>query len=187
MCDHYKRNCKVLCNICCNYYSCRFCHDTNENHQINRHNINWIKCLECDTEQISKQECIYCHIIFGKYYCKKCGLFDNADNKDIFHCDKCGICRLGKSDNYYHCDICNCCYSNSIKNTHKCIPNSTHNDCCICLEYMFYSRESVSILKCGHTLHSKCFNEYIKTGSYITCPLCKDYLIDIKKLNLNIV
>lgn len=187
MCKHYDKNCEILCNKCCKYYSCRICHDENENHKIDRYNIYFIKCLECDTEQISKQHCInpYCNIQFSKYYCNICNLFDNNSNKDIYHCNKCNICRIGKTENFYHCDICNGCYPINLKGNHKCIKNIVNNDCCICFEDLFHSREGVQILKCGHVIHVLCMKELIKY--HIQCPLCKDYLIDIKKLKIDLI
>mgnify|MGYP003953801139 CR=1 FL=1 len=174
-CEHYDRECYILCNICNKYYSCRFCHDNKEEHKINRHNINYIKCINCNTEQKSKQQCITCNIIMGKYFCDKCGLFDSSD-KDIYHCNKCKICRTGKKEIYYHCDKCNGCYNKKCKNNHKCIENITKDNCCICLSDMFNSREGMQILKCGHVIHVSCFKEYIKY--HVRCPLCKDFIFN---------
>lgn len=184
MCIHYDRNCELLCEQCCQWYICRFCHDNdNLEHKFDRHNINWIRCIECKTEQIKKQKCInqYCQIIFGDYYCNICSLFEN-NKKDIFHCDKCGICRIGKKKEYYHCDKCNGCYFNENKLEHKCIENAMKDDCCICLTDMFNSTDGVSILRCGHIMHNSCYKQYINTRRYITCPLCKECLIDVEKL-----
>jgi len=173
MCDHYDRNCEILCERCCKYYTCRFCHNENENHEIDRNNINWIKCLECGTEQVSKKKCINCKIIFGEYYCKKCRLFEN-NIKHIFHCDDCNICRIGPKEKYYHCNKCNTCISITLKNNHKCIENSSKNDCPICLEYLFNSRIPFNIMICGHNIHTTCLNEYSKR--YINCPICRQSL-----------
>lgn len=37
---------------CCGtFYPCRFCHDAKENHEINRYEINSVKCKICGTTQ----------------------------------------------------------------------------------------------------------------------------------------
>ena len=45
----------VFCSIqspCCGKeYPCRLCHDENESHKIDRHNISEIKCRKCFYEQ----------------------------------------------------------------------------------------------------------------------------------------
>ncbi len=38
------------------------------------------------------EKCVECGILFGRYFCAVCRLYDDAD-KGQFHCDKCGLCR----------------------------------------------------------------------------------------------
>ncbi len=55
-------------------------------------------------------KCIKCEIVFAKYFCSVCNLYDdNGEKKGIYHCDKCGICRVGPAKKYFHCDSCNAC------------------------------------------------------------------------------
>lgn len=58
----------------------------------------------------------------------------------------------------------------SIETTHRCIERSTQCDCPICGDYMFTSPETVIFMRCGHSIHQKCFTEHSKS-SY-RCPIC---------------
>lgn len=51
------------------------------------------------------------------------------------------------------------------------------SNCPICYGYLFDSIIPVITLKCGHTIHEDCFNEYIKTN-YI-CPICHKALCNL--------
>ena len=62
--------------------------------------------------------------------------------------------------------------------SHKCIPNSMHSNCPVCLENLFSSTSSVHLLKCGHPMHSSCFKSMLKNRVY-NCPLCQKYMVDI--------
>ena len=42
---------------------------------------------------------------------------------------------------------------------------------------MFDSKLPVSILKCGHSIHSKCWEDLLKSGDY-KCPFCKKTVTD---------
>lgn len=180
-CNHYSRGCDIYCNICNKFYPCRICHDSYEDHKIDRFKVNKIRCRTCKYTQIPSQNCQYCRSIFGFYFCKTCNLWE-CNNKKIFHCDKCGICRIGKKTDYIHCNKCNCCIDiNHFNKGHKCVENSTKNNCPICNDYMFDSvNKSIVILKCGHTLHKVCLEDMIKKKKY-QCPLCKKSAIDMKE------
>lgn len=108
-----------------------------------------------------------CNILFGeKYCCLICHIYVN-NNKDIFHCFKCGICRLGKKEDYIHCNICDICSPLN----HKCIEKKALNECPVCNEYLFQSREEFCILKCNHSIHIKCLNK-ILNNNFLKCPDC---------------
>lgn len=82
-CTHYKRKCKfVVSNIkinwlfnlnvislqspCCGkIYVCRFCHDENENHVINRKEIKEVVCAVCELQQPIQANCEKCGALFG--------------------------------------------------------------------------------------------------------------------------
>eukprot|EP00826_Nyctotherus_ovalis_P006601 TRINITY_DN11581_c0_g1_i1.p1 TRINITY_DN11581_c0_g1~~TRINITY_DN11581_c0_g1_i1.p1 ORF type:complete len:266 (+),score=48.91 TRINITY_DN11581_c0_g1_i1:168-965(+) len=178
-CAHYDRNCLLLCSVCKDFFPCRFCHDSVKcspsvaaelRHKFDRASVAKVKCKLCKHVQGVARECESCKAVFGKYFCDKCKLFDNADKKQ-FHCDLCGICRQGGRENYFHCVTCGCCLSLSLKENHKCIQNMLTSGCPICLEEMMYTREDCVFLpRCSHALHKKCFMELSKF-SY-QCPMC---------------
>jgi len=172
-CLHYSRHCEILAPCCNKYYSCRFCHNNDNTHILNRFNIEKIKCLKCNNIQNKSQYCNNCNTCFGNYFCNICNIFDNFGlEKNIYHCNKCGICRIGIKEYFYHCDICGGCLPLKLKDNHKCIFNSMKQECAICLNDIFNCRNSSLILKCGHMFHSKCINLcllYKKSK----CPLCR--------------
>lgn len=172
-CDHYLRRCKLFCDKCNKYYSCRICHDDMNNHKIDRFSINKILCCRCNNIQKKRQRCNICKTCFGIYYCSICSLYDDID-KDQYHCDKCGICRIGKEESY-HCDGCQTCLNKSIRNDHKCYKYKDNN-CPICLEDFFNSVDTVVDFKCGHKMHKNCLELYIKTN--YKCPICCKSIID---------
>ena len=103
---------------CCEkVYPCRLCHDDKETHTINRFDVKEVVCRECSCRQpVSVQcrsaqaprtlspvsdhdlflqvasSCVKCLVLFARYYCSVCHLYDDVD-KGQFHCEGCGICR----------------------------------------------------------------------------------------------
>lgn len=103
---------------CCNkVYTCRFCHDKEETHTVNRKEVTELICVLCDTRQPVQATCQNCHCRFGKYTCLECNLFDDED-KNQYHCDGCGICRVGGRDRFFHCAKCNMCLPVQLQNGH---------------------------------------------------------------------
>ena len=47
-CSHYDRECMILSPCCHKWYSCRLCHDEEEDHNIDRYTINKMKCKLCN-------------------------------------------------------------------------------------------------------------------------------------------
>ena len=172
-CKHYDRGCHMKCNTCNKFYPCRICHDENEDHKLDRFSVNTVQCKKCSQIQAPTKNCQNCGHLFGMYFCSVCNLWDNLD-KEKFHCDKCGICRIGKRDDWVHCDRCNHCYRPDFE--HKCIEDSTKTNCPICGEYIFDSPKQVSILKCGHAIHTKCLESLLKHD--YRCPFCKKTVVD---------
>ena len=146
---------------------------------MNRHLVQTVVCRSCDTEQPPGPSCSECGHNFGTYFCAVCRLYDDDVSKQQFHCDKCGICRVGGRDNFFHCDTCGACYSIELHNNHKCVPNSMQRNCPICYEFLFDSREAPQVLRCGHTIHRKCLEEYSTHGGY-TCPQCRTSVCDMQ-------
>jgi len=177
-CEHYMRRCKIVSPCCNKVYMCRLCHDENETHKINRYDIEKIICTYCNFNQSPKQYCENCNKCLGLYFCSICNLFDDVDKKQ-YHCDKCGLCRIG-SDVNYHCDKCNMCLSKKLLDNHVCI-NQIDNTCPICLEKLHDSVNPVSILKCGHYIHTSCLGDYLETN--YKCPICCQSITNMNNYN----
>ncbi|XP_023347357.1 RING finger and CHY zinc finger domain-containing protein 1 isoform X3 [Eurytemora carolleeae] len=176
-CEHYTRNCSLVAPCCQNIYPCRVCHDEKESHTLDRTLVEEIVCNKCDKRSGISNECYDCKTIFGeKYFCKICRLFDHKD-KGQFHCEGCGICRIGHRENFKHCFTCEMCMP--IGTEHKCIAQSSRNNCPVCFESIHSSRTSTFIPPCGHLIHTPCYSDMLKTGLY-SCPSCGRAMQDMK-------
>ncbi|KAK5055427.1 hypothetical protein LTR84_013177 [Exophiala bonariae] len=179
-CVHYKRNIKMQCNTCQQWYTCRLCHDESETHTLPRRETKHMLCMLCGTPQKASQFCKSCEVQAACYYCSVCKLWNNDPGKAIYHCDDCGICRLGEGlgKDFFHCKTCAACMSIQAESTHKCIERSTKCDCPICGEYMFTSNKPVAFMRCGHGIHESCFAEWCNT-SY-KCPICSKSIANME-------
>ena len=187
-CGHYISGCKIVAKCCDKEFGCRFCHDLEiSDHEINRYDICEVVCNVCMMRQPVSNLCINVdcsnninNIEFAKYYCGVCHLYSDEPAAEIYHCDKCNICRMCSvghtKDDYYHCDKCGGCINKNIKDTHKCISEAFKNDCCICLESIFLSRERTTILPCGHIIHVDCYMSSLRQNRF-TCPLCRKTML----------
>eukprot|EP00898_Chlorokybus_atmophyticus_P000114 jgi/Chlat1/1102/Chrsp110S01589 len=183
-CVHYRRECKLRASCCGKFYTCRFCHDEAENHHMDRYATQEMLCMHCGEVQAAGAECKNRDCSAGrlaKYYCDTCKFWDDDPTKDIYHCPHCRLCRIGKGldIDYFHCHKCNACMSVQKRN-HKCVERSLESNCPICHEYMFTSTSPVMFLNCGHCMHGRCLDEYLKTN-YI-CPVCSKSLADMSQL-----
>lgn len=126
-CSHLKVNCKFFAECCDKWFSCQFCHDTSNNHQVNRLSTRFCLCMFCGTSQMASSRCVNpkCESLLAQYYCDICKLWDNDTSKLIYHCDKCNKCRIGLRSNYKHCEACDK-QALSLK-THKIINTSNLN------------------------------------------------------------
>ncbi|KAE8354432.1 hypothetical protein BDV28DRAFT_130909 [Aspergillus coremiiformis] len=185
-CRHYKRNVKLQCYACKNWYTCRFCHDEVEDHHLDRPKTENMLCMLCGHAQPASQFCTNCGEQSSQYYCNICKLWDNDTNKSIYHCNDCGICRIGQGlgRDFFHCKTCCVCLPISIENTHRCIERSTQCDCPICGDYMFTSPETVVFMRCGHSIHQRCLSEYSK-NSY-RCPICSKTITNMESTFRNL-
>ncbi|KAI9711444.1 MAG: hypothetical protein M1812_007189 [Candelaria pacifica] len=106
-CPHYKRNVKLQCSACNRWYTCRFCHDEVEDHSLNRKETKNMLCMLCRCPQPAAEHCSECGERAAWYYCAICKLWDNDNEKSIYHCNDCGICRLGQGlgKDFYHCKV----------------------------------------------------------------------------------
>ncbi|KAK9364986.1 hypothetical protein V1509DRAFT_447492 [Lipomyces kononenkoae] len=179
-CAHYQRSVKLQCSICEQWYTCRFCHDEIEDHQLIRSETKNMLCTYCFLPQPAAQDCRGCGRRVAKYFCEKCKLWDDDPDKSIYHCNDCGICRIGEGlgKDFFHCKTCNVCMSVCLENSHRCIEHSTECNCPICGEYMFTSTMTVVFMSCGHSIHQKCYYEHTK-NSY-KCPTCARSIINME-------
>lgn len=174
-CSHYKRNCQIRASCCNKIYPCRICHDENSDHFMNRFETSTMLCMKCLCFQPTGQFCANptCKSEMSSYYCDTCNLWTDKD-KPVYHCDKCGICRIGQGigvDNF-HCDTCGLCLSLKAQSTHVCyIKDGLRSHCVICKkqELLFYSRDQIMLMKCGHGLHFSCF---LSLGQREKCTVC---------------
>ena len=187
-CEHYRRRCSLVAPCCGEEaFVCRHCHnelkcereqDEEKKHQLIRRDVREVVCLLCNTRQPVARECNTCAVEFGAYYCDKCQFYDDDVSRRQFHCDKCGICRVGGAENFFHCDRCGCCYSTSLRADHKCVEQSMHRSCPICLDYLFDSIKPISVLvRCGHAMHEACLQQLHDNGM-LRCPLCNESTVD---------
>ena len=194
-CGHYISGCKIIAKCCGREFGCRICHDFEiSDHEINRYEIEEIVCNHCNTRQPASNSCINkecCFFVetFASYYCDICHLYSDKPASEIYHCEKCKICRMcgagNKPSDFFHCDKCGGCIHINLEKTHKCVPDAFRNDCCICLDNIFLSREPTSFLPCGHVIHSSCLSSSLKQNKY-TCPLCRKMMIQGSMLEVMI-
>lgn len=106
-CQHYKRNVKLQCYTCKKWYTCRFCHNENEDHALERPKTENMLCMLCGEPQPAAQWCKGCGESAASYFCAVCKLWDNDSSKSIYHCQDCGICRIGQGlgKDFYHCKV----------------------------------------------------------------------------------
>lgn len=106
-CQHYERNVKLQCFTCKKWYTCRFCHDANEDHNLVRRETKNMLCMICATPQKASHACVGCGEIAAHYYCNICKLWENRQNRSIYHCNDCGICRrgMGLGKDFFHCKV----------------------------------------------------------------------------------
>lgn len=187
-CNHYICKVDIKSPCCQEFFPCRICHDTTKNeeekdpkkrHTIDRYSIPSVRCRECLNIQDPESHCSSCGLEFATYFCKTCRLYDSNPAKQIYHCQGCKICRIGPSANYFHCEVCACCLAISQRDSHKCRADATKQNCPICLESLFYSRDSSITLECGHYVHSICYRDMLVQRVY-QCPYC---LKNVSKMN----
>ncbi|KAK2983119.1 hypothetical protein RJ640_022591 [Escallonia rubra] len=189
-CSHYQRRCRIRAPCCDEVFDCRHCHNEAKNsihvdqklrHDVPRHQIKQVICSLCGTEQEVRQNCVNCGVCMGRYFCGSCNLYDDDTSKKQYHCDGCGICRIGGQENFFHCNKCRCCFSTLLKDDHPCVEGAMHHDCPVCFEYLFETRNDVSVMRCGHTMHRSCLDE-MKEHSQYACPLCCKSVCDMSKV-----
>lgn len=180
-CEHYVRRCHLVAPCCNKIYTCRFCHNENETHEIDRHAVKEIVCAKCNQRQPVAAACCNnsCETVFAAYFCSVCNFFDDRIENKYYHCEQCGICRMAKgSGNFVHCNVCQTCVSTK----HSCKPNRFHVNCPICLEYLFDSVKQSVEMPCGHPIHAECMINCLQQNN-TSCPICRKSMIKMEKYN----
>ena len=171
-CEHYDRKHKIIAKCCGKIVNCRFCHDDNSDHKMDRFSTTSVMCSECFLIQDVSNECVGCGIHFAKNYCGICRAW--SDDM-IFHCNDCGVCRKGDRTNYHHCKVCDLCVSND----HKCKGYlCEETDCFVCLEPLKYSIRNIVGLECSHYVHKECFTSMLNHNRF-SCGLCRKTAIQM--------
>ncbi|EGC48765.1 CHY zinc finger domain-containing protein [Histoplasma capsulatum var. duboisii H88] len=154
-CQHYKRKVKLQCYTCKAWYPCRFCHDQEEDHVLIRRATQNMLCMRPGNGA------------------------NRAASKPpatTARCANSGITTARKA--FTTVTIAGFVVSVKGSQTHRCIERSTQCDCPICGDYMFTSPETVIFMKCGHSIHQKCFSQY-STTSY-RCPICSKTIANME-------
>ncbi|WP_422413517.1 MULTISPECIES: RING finger domain-containing protein [unclassified Endozoicomonas] len=173
LCKDYRRLCYVKFECCQWYFPCHKCHNKSDRCEVTSRKALHTTLLLCSvcgfngdiTED--SQTCPGCNELMSEYFCAQCKHFTDLEKKP-YHCDKCGICRTSK-DNAFHCDVCNVCMNTRLQDSHKCRENSSHDECCICLEDTFSGGR---IMPCSHKVHRECGAAMFINGIR-TCPICR--------------
>lgn len=177
-CVHYDRKCCIISPCCGKVFGCRVCHDEAVPppcpRPLDRFKIKEIICKECRTLQPVSNKCNSCGIVFAEYHCGKCNIW-MSNAKRPFHCDQCGFCRVGGRETFRHCNTCCMCISVTVYDTHNCMRDKYKNNCPVCTEDMFSSRQSPQDLPCGHAIHAHCFRKL--AGFDYRCPVCKKTVV----------
>ena len=172
-CHHYQRRCLVKFECCNVFFSCQYCHNDSKecsNDKTLSSAATHYKCTTCDHEgkiAENSQHCAHCQTTMATYFCSVCKHFTSTF-PDPYHCEKCGVCRINKG-NAFHCDVCNVCLYKWFENIDKCLPNSNHDTCGVCLEDAFWG---CLILPCSHKVHQPCAIAMIQHGIR-TCLICR--------------
>ena len=83
----------------------------------------------------------------AQHYCSICRLWDDEEQRAIYHCPFCNLCRVGKGlgVDACHCMRCNACMHLTEFDKHKCRDLST---CPVCTEYLFDSNQPYRVSRC---------------------------------------
>lgn len=177
-CVHYERKCNIIAPCCGKVFGCRVCHDEMTpppgHGPMDRFAVREVVCKECNTRQPASNNCIRCGIQFGEYHCGICNLW-MVESKKPFHCNDCGFCRVGGREAFRHCHQCCMCISVNVYDDHNCMKDKYKNNCPVCREDMFSSRQSPQDLPCGHAIHAHCFRRL--AGFDYRCPICKKTVV----------
>ena len=56
----------VQAPCCGKVYTCRFCHNEEEEHELDRKKVSEVVCMMCERRQVVGGSCSGCGVVFGK-------------------------------------------------------------------------------------------------------------------------
>lgn len=186
-CQHYVLPLQLSAPCCDVFYACRFCHDAEQAHVLDRKTVNRVWCARCKRIQslvgdaATDSACTGCGSRFARYHCPECRFYDDAPDKSIFHCAECGVCRVGRREDFFHCAVCGVCMSLELRGNHRCVERCLESTCPICAEELRESIQPTTLLGCGHALHASCLGKYAERGKY-GCPMCGKSMGDTSEI-----
>lgn len=168
-CSHYQRRCSIITPCCNRVVCCISGHDSGRSCSTSlrsyRTRINTIVCNNCGVRQAVSGQCRYCRVLFGRYFCRTCLIWDSGP---AFHCTHCGYCVAARRSDTRHCFVCNKCYPLTSLH-HNCASSSVINGpCAVCGHSMHASRQRLHTTRCRHTMHEKCFLQRVMLN--FSCP-----------------
>lgn len=177
-CSHYpNKNCSRFKFACCGGVidPCHRCHQARGTCTAAHVEVESIVCNVCEMEQSPAPVCAQCSIDFSRSFCPKCFIWTDAY---MHHCDGCGLCRaLSHPDaTLYHCGTCNSCFASPI---HRCARVDIREASCpVCLESAHDSQKEVTVVSCGHVIHTECLIDGLDQDNY-RCPTCRKSMFDM--------
>lgn len=113
-CRHYARACRLFSPCCALFYTCRHCHDVDNeaSHTLERRSVPLTMCVRCGTIQEPGKNCLSQRCsgrAMARYFCNTCRFYDDDPDKEILHCADCGVCRMGSPSDTFHCPTCARC------------------------------------------------------------------------------
>jgi RING finger and CHY zinc finger domain-containing protein 1 len=73
------------------------------------------------------------------------------------------------------------CIAASVYQTHFCLKAKYKNNCPVCHDDMFSSRQAPQDLPCGHAIHAHCFRKL--AGFDYRCPICKKTVVSQQSMS----
>ncbi|KAK6129726.1 hypothetical protein DH2020_036527 [Rehmannia glutinosa] len=185
-CSHYRRRCRIRAPCCNEIFSCRHCHNDAKNsicvdqklrHDVPRHLVEKVN-FYCDPTHSVASDLVLIVSSFNKFakivvYAWEGTFVEFASCLMMIH--------LNSSIIVMAVAFAGCCYSVLLKSTHPCVERAMHQDCPVCFEYLFESRNDVIALPCGHTIHKACLKEMQEHYQY-ACPICSKSVCDMSKV-----
>ncbi|KAL0447472.1 UNVERIFIED_CONTAM: putative E3 ubiquitin-protein ligase RZFP34 [Sesamum latifolium] len=185
-CSHYRRRCRIRAPCCNEIFDCRHCHNEAKNsisieqklrHDVPRHLVEKVICSLCATEQ----EVWFVLVVILRFNKSAKIVVYAWEDISVQFANCLMMIRLRNSIIAMAVASAGCCYSVLLKSSHPCVERAMHQNCPVCFEYLFESRNDVIALPCGHTIHKSCLEEMKEHYQY-ACPICSKSVCDMSKV-----